>query len=208
VGAVFVYTIGMRVLMFALVLISLCGLPARAQGIDSVISNKIRDANYEAIRIMKMYSKSPSNNFEYREIAKRMANLLEKAPIAPADNRTLKKCLSDPKMEAGTGQISQIISICPKGLSLNIDELIQTLIHESYHLYEGKYYYPNYNPTLYKKLLEDGEMTQIEAKDSERRATTMEIDIMQQTYGCVFSTSTYFKQLLGLTENNGYTICK
>jgi hypothetical protein len=199
----------MRILVFTLILISFFKLPARAQGVDHGVREKVLSANDEAIRIMRTYSENSNNNFEYRKAAKRMANLLEKSAIAPADNMTMQRRIKNPMLQAVTGLNTHLVSLCPYALQSNKNELIQIFIHESYHLYEGDYYYRMYNPELYKKFLTNNfYMTSAEADDSERRASIIELQIMLKTYGCVFSTSSYFKRLLGLEKNKDYFICK
>lgn len=200
----------MKFLVLALILtFSTAGSLVQAQTIDPVVRDKVLSAYKEAINVLNEYSQNPKGNSEDREISKLMAELLEKADFGPAIENAMDDCIKDPKMEAGTGLKSQNILLCPYGLSLSKNQLIQTFIHESYHLYEGKYYYRIYQSELYRKFLDnDFKMTNSETRESERRATIIEVEIMLKTYGCVFSKSGYFRPLLGLVENRDYTICK
>jgi hypothetical protein len=199
----------MKFLALALILTFFGGSFAGAQTIEPEVREKVLGAYHEAIEVLNEYSKNPQYKPQYRETTRLMAELLDKADFGFASEKSMGECIKDPKMEAGTGLRSQTIMICPYGLSLSKNQLIQTFIHESYHLYEGKYYYRTYKPDLYKKFLaNDFDMTRPETRDSEKRATIMELEIMLKTYGCVYSTSGYFRPLLGLVENKDYTICK
>lgn len=210
VGASFVYTVGMRVLMFALVLISLCGLRAWAQGVDPDIREKVLAARIEAISVIQHYSQNPSYDRKTREVATRMADLLEKAGIVPAVGMIKQTCKNNPRIIANTDWITQGVALCDRGLSASTNELIQIFIHEAYHLYEGKFYMPQYYPDIYKKILANPlyEVGPRITDESETRAATIELKIMLKTYGCVFLDTGYFKSLLGKRKSIDYFMCK
>jgi hypothetical protein len=200
----------MRILVFTLILISFFKLPARAQGVDHGVREKVLAAKAEAIRVIQTYSHYHKNDRQESEMTKAMADLLEESSTAQAVGQTLRYCNTNPNVVADTDWISQVVAICPYGLTLSKDNLIQTFIHEAYHLYEGKYYMPKYYPDIYKKILSNPqfEVGPHIRDESEKRAATIELKIMKETYGCVFSVTSYFDDLLGLVRNKDYFICK
>ncbi len=200
----------MRIVLITLIL-SIFGFQAQAQKADPAIRAKVLAARAEAIQVIREYSENANYDAEMRKTAGLMADLLEKSRTIPAVGVVFKLDCSDSATEASTGWISQIISLCPTGLSSTPNELVQTFIHEAYHLYEGIYYIPLHHQDYYQKITQDvGEKLKrpdlLEA--SEKRAATMELEIMLKTYECVYSETTYFEDLLGLVNGKDFFICK
>ena len=200
----------MRIVLITLIL-SIFGFQAQAQKADPAIRAKVLAARAEAIQVIREYSENANYDAEMRKTAGLMADLLEKAGIIPAVGVSLKNCEKNVDMEANTGAISQVISLCHYGISSSENEIIQIFIHEAYHLYEGVYYLPEYNFEFYEKLRGDpgGTIWPQDLSDaSEKRASKIELEIMQKTYGCVFSVTTYYKDLLGLKKGKDFFVCK
>jgi hypothetical protein len=200
----------MRILTLIVILISFCGPATLAREVDSDVQ-KVLDARIEAVKVLKNYSQNYTNVADSRRIASHMAELLEKAGLGKAVGIVRRACEQNPQMTANTGWISQIISLCDRGFLSSKNELIEIFIHESYHLYEGAYYIPENYPKLYQEIKQASEeripyMQVLE--DSEKRATTIELEVMRGTYKCVFIDTEYFKSILGLKKNKDYFICK
>ncbi len=201
----------MRIVLITLIL-SIFGYQAQAQiQKANPLKDKILGAKAKAISVMREYSENEAYDSDIRKAARLMADLLEKASTAPAVGKTVYYCNKNPGVVADTDWVSQVISLCPRGLSSTREDLIQTFIHEAYHLYEWKYYIPEHFPKFYKKLMLDPNVILDYpdfSEDCERRAATIELEIMLKTYKCVYSVTTYFKDLLGLNKGRDYFICK
>jgi hypothetical protein len=201
----------MKILALIIILSSLCGLPAQAGGVDPGIREKVLAAKAEAIEAIRIYSMDSKYDQHMRKIAAKTADLLEKSSTIPAVGMALESCNEHPSAVAGTDGLSGVIALCQYGLDSTKNDLIQTFIHEAYHLYDGVYYIPQKYPAYYNEVKLHPEAykkyPQI-VTAAEKRAATFELEIMLKIYKCVFSETSYFKDLLHLQKGRDFTVCK
>ena len=200
----------MRIVLITLIL-SLFGYQAQAQKVDPSVRAKVLAARAEAIQVIREYSENADYDAEMRKTAGLMADLLEKSRTIPAVGTNLRVGCRKKTTTAYADMISQIITLCPLGLSSSDGDLVQTFVHEDYHLYEGIYFFPIYEPEFYEELQlnpSDALNNRKVVINSEKRASAMELEIMFRAYKCVYSETSYFEDLLGLVKGEDFVICK